>query len=155
MSASLWSQGLQHASLLCPPLLLRICSNSCLLSWWCYLTISSSATHSFFCFQSFQALGSFPMSQFFASGDQTIRASASVSVLLMNTQDWFPLGLAGWICLQSKGLSRVFSSTTVPMHQFFGAQPSLWTNSHIHTRPLEEPQLWLHGPSPARWCLCF
>ena len=94
-----------------------VCSNSCPLSWWCYLTISSSATH-FFCFQSFPASGSFPMSQFFASGDQSIRASASVSVLPMNIQDGFPLGLAGLICLQSKGLSRVFSSTTVPMHQF-------------------------------------
>ena len=96
---------------------LSVCSNSCPLSWWCYLTISSSATH-FFCFQSFPASGSFPMSQFFASGDQSIRASASVSVLPMNIQDGFPLGLAGLICLQSKGLLRVFSSTTVPTHQF-------------------------------------
>ena len=98
------------------------------------------------CPQSFPASGSFPMSQFFASGGQTIGASASASVLPMNIQDWFPLGLAGLISLQSKGLSRVFSNTIVWKHQFFGAQLSLWSNSHIHTWLLKKPLLWLDRP---------
>ena len=85
------------------------------------------------CLQSSPASQSFPMSQFFTSGGQSIRVSASASVLPMNIQDWFPLGLTGWISLQSKGLSRVFSSTTVQKHQFFSVQLSLWSNSHIHT----------------------
>ena len=85
------------------------------------------------CLQSSPASESFPMSQFFTSGGQSIRVSASASVLPMNIQDWFPLGLTGWISLQSKGLSRVFSSTTVQKHQFFGTQVSLWSNCHIHT----------------------
>ena len=89
--------------------------------------------------QSFPASGSFPMSQFFASGDQSIGASASTSVLPVNTQDWSPLGWTGWISLQSKGLSRVFSSTTVQKHQFFGALPSLWFNSHICIWLLQKP----------------
>ena len=87
----------------------------------------------------FPASGSFLMSQFFPSGGQSIGASASASVLLMNIQDWFTLGWTGWISLQSKGLSRVFSNTTVQKHQFFGSQLSLWSNSHIHTWPLEKP----------------
>ena len=86
--------------------------------------------------------GSFPMNQFFTSGGQTIGASASASVLLMNIQDWFPLGLTGLI-LQSKGLSRVFSNITVQKHWFFDVQPSLWSNSYIHTWLLEKPQFWL------------
>ena len=89
--------------------------------------------------QSFPASGSFPMSQFFASGGQSVGVSASASFLPGNIQDWFPLGLTGWISLQSKGLSRVFSNTTVQKHQFFSAQLSLWSNSHIHTWPLEIP----------------
>ena len=89
--------------------------------------------------QSFPASGSFPMSQFFASGGQSVGVSASASVLPGNIQNWFPLGLTGWISLQSKGLSRVFSNTTVKKHQFFSAQLSLWSNSHIHTWPLEIP----------------
>ena len=97
-------------------------SNSCPLSWWCHPTISSSvlpfSTH----LQSFPALGSFKMSQFFASSSQNIGVSASTSVLPMNTQDWFPLEQTGWISLQSKGLSRVFSNTTVQKHQFFSVQ---------------------------------
>ena len=84
--------------------------------------------------------------QFFASGGQSIGISTSASVLLMNIQDWFPLGWNSWISLQSKGLSRVFSNTTVQKHQFFGTQFSLWSNSHIHTWLLEKPQLWLDGP---------
>ena len=89
--------------------------------------------------------GSFPMSRLFASGGQSTRASASASVLLMNIQGWFPLGLTGLISLQSKGLSRVFSSTIAWNHQFFSTQPSLWSNSHIRTRLREKPELWLYG----------
>ena len=112
--------------------------NSCPLSQWCHPAISSSVVPFSSCLQSFPALGSFPISQFFSSGGQSIRASASASVLLMNIQGWFPLGLTGWISLQSKGLSRVFSNTTVSKHQVFGTQLSLWSNSHIHTWLLEK-----------------
>ena len=107
-----------------------VCSNSYLLSRWYHPTISSSVTLFSSCLQSFPASGSFPMSQFFASGGQSIGASASV--LPINIQDWFPLGLTGLISLQSKGLWRVFSNTTVQKHQFFSAQLSLCSNSHIH-----------------------
>ena len=124
--------GLQHTRLLCLPLSPRVCSNSCPLSQWCHLTTSSSATLFSFHLQSFPASGSFPMSQLFISGGQSIGASASGSILPMNIQDWFPLGLTGLILL-SKGPSRVFSSTTVQKHQFFGVRPSLWSNSHICT----------------------
>ena len=117
----------------------RACSNSCPSSQWCHPTISSSFVLFSSCFQSFPASGSFPMSQFFASGGQSIGVSASASVLPMNIQDWFPLGLTGLISLQSKGLSRVFSNTTVQKHQFFGAQLSSQSNSHIHTWPQEKP----------------
>ena len=108
------------------------------LSRWCHPTFSSSVVPFSSCLQSFPASGSFPLSQLFASGGQRIRASASASALLMNIQDWFPLGWTVWIPLQSKGLSRVFSSTTVQKHQFFSAQFSLWSNSNIHTWPLEK-----------------
>ena len=108
-----------------------ICSNSYALSRWCYLTISSYAIPFFFYLQSFPASGSFPMSELFASG-QSIGASASASILPLNIQDWFPLGLTGFISLPSKGLLRVFN-TTVQKHQFFSVQLSLWSNSHIHT----------------------
>ena len=117
----------------------QTCSNSCPLSQWCLPTISSFIIPFSSCLQSFPASGSFPVSQFFASGGQSIGASASTSVLRMNIQDWFPLGLTGWVSLQSKGLSRVFSNTTVQKHQFFGTQPSLGSNSHIHTWLLEKP----------------
>ena len=114
MSGSLWSHGLQCTRLPCPPLsFFRVCSNSCPLSQWCHPTISSSVVPFSFCPQSFPTSGSFPMSQFFASGVQSIGVSASASVLLMNIWDWSPLGWTGWISLQSKGLSRVFSNTTV------------------------------------------
>ena len=99
--------------------------NSCSLSWWCHPTISSSVVPFFSCLQSFPALGSFQMSQLFASGGQSTGVSALAPVLPMNTQDWSPLGWTGWISLQSKGLSRVFSNTTVQKHQFFGPQLSL------------------------------
>ena len=103
----------------------RVYSNSCPLSWWCHPTISSSVVPFSSCLQSFPASESFQMSQFFTSGGQSIGVSASTSVLPMNTQDWFPLGWTGWISLQSKELSRVFSNTTVKKHQFFGTQLSL------------------------------
>ena len=126
----------------CPPLSPGVCLNSCPLSWWCYLTISSSVAHFSFCLQSFQASGSFSMSQLFNSGGQIIGASASAAVLPMNIQDWFPLRVTGLISLQFKGLSRVFSSTTIWKHQFFGIQPALWSDSHIHTWLLEKPWCW-------------
>ena len=100
-------------------------SNSCPLSQWCHPTTSSSVIPFSSCLQSFPASESFPMNQFFTSGDQSIGVSASTSVLPMNIQDWFPLGWTGWISLQSKGLSRVFSNTTVQKHQFFSTQLSL------------------------------
>ena len=111
---------LQHTRLPCPSPSPRVCSNSCPLIQWCHPTTSSSIAHFFFCPQSFPATGSFPASWLFTSGGQSIGASASASVLPMNIQGWFPLGLTGLIPLQSKGLSRVFSSTTVQEHQFFG-----------------------------------
>ena len=126
VSDSLQPHGLQHTRLPCPSLSTWVCSNSCLLSQWCHPTISSSVVPFSSCLQSFTASGSFTMSQFFASGGQSIRASASASVLPVNIQDWFLLGWTGCISLQSKVLSRVFSSTTVQKHQFFSIQPSLW-----------------------------
>ena len=135
MSDSLWPQGLQHTRLPCPSPSPRACLNSCPLSQGCHLTISSSVIPFSSCLQPFPASGSFQMSQFFASGGQNI--GTSPSVLPMNIQDWSPLQLTGWISLQSKGLSRVFSNTTVQKHQFFGTQLPLWSNSHIHTWLLE------------------
>ena len=136
MSNSLQPQALQHARFPYPSLSPRVCSNSCLLSWWCHTTISSSVTR-FSCPQSFPASGSFPMSQLFASGGQSIGASALV--LLMNIQGWFPLGLTGLISLLSKGLLRVFSNTTVWKHQSFSTQPSLWL-------PLTQTIMWMVPP---------
>ena len=134
MSNSLWPHGLQHARPPCPSTTpgvyanscpLSVYANSCPLSQWCHPTISSSvfpfSTH----LQSFPASGSFQMNHFFASGGQTIGVSVSASVLPVNIQDWFPLGWTGLISLQSKGLSRIFSNTTVQEHQFFSAQLSL------------------------------
>ena len=121
MSDSLRPHGLQQASLPCPSPTLGAYSNSCPSSRWCHPTISSSIVPFSSCLQSFPASGSFPMTQFFTSGGQSIGVSASASVLSMNIQDWFPSGLTGLISLQSKGLSRVFSNTTVQKHQFFGA----------------------------------
>ena len=120
----LLKHGPQHARPPCPSPTPGAHSNSCPLSWWCHPTISSSCPLSS-CPQSFPASGSFQMSQFFASGGQSIRASASTSVPPMNIQGWCPLGWTGWISLQSKGLSRVFSNTTVQKHQFFCTQLSL------------------------------
>ena len=135
-SDSLRPHGLQHARLPCPSPTAGACSNSHPLGQWCHPTISSSVI-SFSCFQPFPASRSFPMSQFFTSDDQSIGVSALASVHSMNIQDWFPLGWTGWISLLSRGLSKVFSNTTVQKHQFFGAQLSLWSNSHIHTWLLE------------------
>ena len=117
----------------------RVCSDLCLLSWWCYPVISSSVVPFSSCLQSFPASGSFLMSPFFTSGGQSTGASATASVFPMNIQGWFPLESTGLISLLSKGLSRVFSSTTIQKHQFFSAQPSLWSNSHICMWLLEKP----------------
>ena len=138
MSNSLWPHGPQHSRPPCPSPTPGVFSNSCPLSRWCHPTISSSVILFSSCLQSFPASGSFQMSQLFASGGQSIGVSASATVLPMNMQNWFPLRWTDWICLQSKGLSRVFSNTTVQKHQFFGAQLSLWSNSHIHTWLLEK-----------------
>ena len=123
---------------LCPPLSPRVCPNSCPLSRMLSNHLYSAALFSFG-LQSFPASGSFQTSQFFASGGQSIGASASISVLPMNIQDWLPLGLTGRSSLQSKRFSRVFSNTTVQKHQFFGAQPSLWSSSHIRTWLQQRP----------------
>ena len=122
MSDSLRTHGMQHARPPCPFPTPGVYSNSCPLNQWCHPTISSSVVPFSSCLQSFPASGSFPMSQFFTSVGQSTGASASASILPMNTQDWSPLGWTGWISLQSKGLSRVFSNTTVQKHQFFGIQ---------------------------------
>ena len=139
VSDSLRPHGLQYASLPCPSSTPKAYSNSCPESRWCHPVISSSVIPFSFCLQSFPASGSYQMNQFFTSGGQSIGDSAAASVLPMNIQDWFPIGWTGWISMQSKGLSRVFSSTTVWKYQFFGAQPSLWSNSQIHTWLLEKP----------------
>ena len=153
MSDSLWPHGLQHARPPCPTPAPGLYTNSCPSSWWCHPAISSSVIpYSYL--QSFPA-GSFPVSWLFASGGQSIGTSASASVLPVNIPDWFPLGLTDLISLLSKGLWRVFSTTTIWRHQFFSAQPSLWCNSHIHTWLQEKPELWLYGSLPAKWCLCF
>ena len=136
VSSSFWPQDDRSPR---PSPIPGVYSNSCPLSRWCHLTILSSVVPFTSCPQSFPVSGSFQMSQFFTSRGQTIGISASVSVFPMNTQDWFPLGWTGWIFLQSKGLSKVFSNTTVQMHQFFGIQLSLQSNSDIHTWLLEKP----------------
>ena len=138
----------------CPSLSPGACSNSRPLSQWCHPTVSSSVTTFSSCLQSFPASRSFPMSRFLAWGGQSIGGSASAPVLPMNIQGWFLLGLTGLTSLLSKGL-KVFSSTTVWKHQFFDIQPSLWSNSHIHSWLLEKPKLWLYGSLLAKWYLCF
>ena len=136
---SLLIHGLHYARLPCPSPTPGACSNSCPWSRWCHPTISSSVSPFSSCLQSFPASGCFPVSQFFTSGGQSIGISASASVIPVNIQDWFPLGLACLISLHSKGLSWVFSTTIVQKYQFFDAQLSLWSNSHIHTWLLEKP----------------
>ena len=132
MSDSLWPHGLQHARPPCPSPTLGVYPNSSPLSRWCHPTISSSVVPLSITFNLSQHQG------LFASGTQSIGVSASASVLPVNIQDWFPLGLTSWISLQSKGLSWVFSSTTVQKHQFFGTQLSSQSNSHIHIRLLKK-----------------
>ena len=131
VSNSLWPHGLQHSRLPCPSPSPRACSNSYPLSQWCHPTILSSVLPFFSCLQSFSASGSFPMSWLFASGGQIIGASGSASVLPMDIQDWFPLGLT-YLILQSKGLWRVFSSTTIWKHQFFGTAFFMAQLSHAY-----------------------
>ena len=132
MSNSLWPHGLQHTRPPCPSPAPKMYPNSCPLSQWCHPIISSSVIPFPSCLQSFSASGSFPMSQFFTSDDQSIGVSASASVLPINIRDWFPLGWTGWISLKSKGLSSIFSNTTVQKHQFFGAQLYSLTLTSIH-----------------------
>ena len=138
MSDSLQPHESQHTRPPCPSPTPGVYSNSCPLSQWCHPAISSSVAP-FSCPQSLPTSGSFPMNQLFTWGGQSTGVSASASVLPMNTQDLSHLGWTGWISLQSKGLSRVFSNTTVQKHQFFSAQLFSQSNSHIHTWPLEKP----------------
>ena len=137
VSNSLQPHGLQDAELPSPSPIPGVCSNSSPSIKWCHPIISPSVIPFSSCFQSFPGSRSFPMSQLFISGGENIGASALASVLPMHIQDWFPLGLTDLISLQSKRLSTVFFNTTVQKHQFFSAQPSLWSNSHIHTWLLE------------------
>ena len=139
LSNSLQPCGLQHARLPCPLPTPGACSNSCPSCRWYHPTISSSVIPFSSHLQSLPASGSFSISQLFASGSQSTGASASTSVLSMNIQDWLLLGLTGLISLKSKGLSRVSSNTTIQKYQFFSAQLSLWSNSHIRMWPLEKP----------------
>ena len=141
MSDSLWPHELQHARPRCPSPTPRVYSNSRPSSRWCHPAISSSVVPFFSCPQSLSASESFPMSQLFAWGGQSTGASASTSFLPKKSQSWSPSEWTGRISLQSKGLSRVFSNTTVQKHQFFGAQPSSQSNSHIHTWLLEDHSL--------------
>ena len=129
----------QHAKPPCPSPSPGVHSNSCLSTWWCHPAISSSVVPFSSCPQSLPASESFPMSRLFTWCVQSIGVLALASVLPMNTQDWSPLGWTGWISLQSKELTRLFSNTTVQKHQFFGTQLSSQSNSHIHTWPLEKP----------------
>ena len=137
-SDSLWPHGLQYARSPRPSLSPGVCSNSRPFSQWCHPTISSSVVPFSSCLQSVPASGSFPVSQFFASGGQSIGASASASVHPMNIWGWFPLGCTGLISLQSKGRSRVFSNTTIQKHHFLSTQLSLQSKSHIHSWLLEK-----------------
>ena len=138
VSESLRPHEPKHTRPPCPSPTPGVYSNACPLSRWCHPTISSSVIPFSSCHQSFTASGSFPVSQLFASGGQSIGVSASASALPMNIQDWFPLAWTGLNSLQSQGLSRVSSNTTVQKHQFFGTQLSLWSSSHIHSWLLEE-----------------
>ena len=154
MSESLWSHGLQHDRLLCPPLSPRVCSSSCPLNRWFCLNISSYAATFSFCLQSFPAGESF-------SNELALHIrwpkywSFNFSISPSNEYSGLISFRIDCLILLSKGLSRVFSNTTVQKHQFFGAQPSLWSNSHIHLWLLEKTLLWLHRPLLAKWCLCF
>ena len=146
---SLRPHGLQYARPPCPSPSPRVCPSSCSLHLWCRSAVSSSDALFSFCPRPFPASGCFPMSWLFASGDQNTRALASASVLPVNNQGWSPLRLTGLISLLSKGLSGVFSSTTVQRHQFFGVLPSLRSSFHNCTWPLGRPLPWLYGPLSA------
>ena len=150
VSNSLRPHELQHTRPPCPSSTPGVHPNPYPSSRWCHPIISSPFIPFSSCLQSFLASGSFPVNQFFTSGGQSIGVSASTSVLPMNTQDWSPLGWTDWISLQSKRVSRIFSNTTVQKHQFFGAQPSSQSNSHIHTWPQEKPKPWLDEPLLAK-----
>ena len=150
VSDSLQLHESQHARPPCPSSSLGVHSNSCPSSQWCHPAISSSVIPFSSCPQSLPASESFPMSQLFAWGGQSTGVSALALFLPKNTQGWSPSEWTGWISLQSKGLWRVFSNTTVQKHQFFGTQLSSQYNSHIHTWPLEKPQPWLDGPLLAK-----
>ena len=139
VSDSLWPHESQHTRHPCPSPSPGVHSNSCPLSRWCHPAISSSVVPFSSCPQSLPPSKSFPMSQLFTWGGQSIGVSALASFLPKNTQGWSPLECTGWISLQPKGLSRVFSNTTVQKHQFFSAQLSSQSNSRIHTWPLEKP----------------
>ena len=149
VSDSLWPHELQHTRLPCPSPTPGVHSNSRPLSRWCHAAISSSVIPFWSCLQSLPASEPFSMSQLFTWGGQSTGVSALASFLPKNTQDW-SLEWTGWISLQSKGLLRVFSNTTVQKHQFFGAQLSSQSNSHIHTWLLEKPKPWLDGPLLAK-----
>ena len=138
-SDSLQPHELQHTRPPCPSPTPGLHPNSCLSSWWCHPAISSSVIPFSSCLQSLPASKSFPMSQLFSWGGQSTGVSALASFLPKKSQGWSPSEWTGWISLQSKGLSRVFSNTTVQKHRFFGAQPSSQSNFHIHTWPLEKP----------------
>ena len=145
ISDSLWPHESQHARPPCPSPTPRVHSDSHPSSQWCHPAISSSVVPFFSFLQSLPASESFPISQLFTWGGQSTGVSALASFLPKNTQDWSPSEWTGWISLQSKGLSRVFSNTTVQKHQFFGTQPFSQSNSHIHTWPQEKPWPWLDG----------
>ena len=139
VSDCLRPHGLQHTRPPCSSPTPGVYSSSCPLSWWYHPIISSSVVPFSSCLHSFLTSGFFPISQLFPTGGQNIGVSASESFFPMHIQSWLPLGLTGWIFLQSKGLSRVYSNTAVQKYQFFGSQPSLWPNSHFHTWLLEKP----------------
>ena len=145
VSDSLWPHELQHTRPPCPSPTPGVHSNSCPLSGWCHPAISSNVIPFSSCPQSLPTSESFPISQLFAWGGQSTGVSALASFLPKKSQGWSPSEWTGWISLQSKGFSRVFSNTTVQKHQFFGTQLSLQTNSHIHTWPLEKAWPWLDG----------
>ena len=149
------SHGLQYARLPSPLWTPGASLNSFPLSRWCHQTITSPVILFASCLQYFPVSGSFLMSWLFASSGQSIGVSSLAPVFPMYIQGLFPLGMTDLISLQSKGLSRVFSNTTVQKHQFFSPQPSLWSSSYTHTRPREKPWLWLDEPLSSKSCLCF
>ena len=154
VSNSLPSHGLQHSRPPCPSPNPRVFSNSCPPTQWYHTAISSPVLPFSSCLQSSQHQGLF---KWVSSSHQVAKVLEFQlqHQSLMNIQDWFPLGWTGWLSLQSKGLSRVFSNTKVQKHQFFSIQLFLQSKSHIHTWLLQKPQLWLDGPLSAKWCVCF